>query len=71
MSRLKIGMLGAGAIGCWLGGELSAAGYDVVLVGRDWLGRRHGIPTPVNDDLVKRIRAAEAAMPEPPPRASS
>ncbi|MCO4743814.1 MAG: 2-dehydropantoate 2-reductase [Proteobacteria bacterium] len=34
---MKIGVLGAGAIGCWLGGKLEAAGHDVVLVGRDWL----------------------------------
>jgi 2-dehydropantoate 2-reductase len=34
---VKIGVLGAGAIGCWLGGTLAAAGHDVVLVGRAWL----------------------------------
>lgn len=33
----RIGVLGAGAIGCWLGGKLALAGEDVVLVGRDWL----------------------------------
>ena len=31
---MKIGILGAGAIGCFLGGKLIAAGHDVVLVGR-------------------------------------
>jgi 2-dehydropantoate 2-reductase len=31
---VKIGVLGAGAIGCFLGGRLIAAGHDVVLVGR-------------------------------------
>ena len=31
---MKIGILGAGAIGCYLGGKLIAAGHDVVLVGR-------------------------------------
>ena len=31
---MKIGILGAGAIGCFLGGRLIAAGHDVVLVGR-------------------------------------
>jgi 2-dehydropantoate 2-reductase len=31
---MKIGVLGAGAIGCYLGGKLIAAGHDVVLVGR-------------------------------------
>ena len=33
-SRLKIGVFGAGAIGCYLGGRLAAAGEDVVMVGR-------------------------------------
>src|SRR5689334_2125962 len=31
---MKIGILGAGAIGCFVGGRLIAAGHDVVLVGR-------------------------------------
>jgi 2-dehydropantoate 2-reductase len=31
---MKIGIVGAGAIGCFLGGRLIAAGHDVVLVGR-------------------------------------
>lgn len=31
---MKIGVLGAGAIGCYLGGKLIAAGHEVVLVGR-------------------------------------
>jgi 2-dehydropantoate 2-reductase len=31
---VKIGVLGAGSIGCYLGGRLIAAGHDVVLVGR-------------------------------------
>src|ERR1043165_5164556 len=34
LPRMKIGVLGAGAIGCFLGGRLIAAGHDVVLVGR-------------------------------------
>ncbi|HJZ88924.1 MAG TPA: 2-dehydropantoate 2-reductase [Polyangia bacterium] len=31
---MKIGVLGAGSIGCYLGGRLIAAGHDLVLVGR-------------------------------------
>jgi 2-dehydropantoate 2-reductase len=31
---LKIGVMGAGAIGCYLGGRLAASGVEVVLVGR-------------------------------------
>ncbi|MBS1253218.1 MAG: hypothetical protein MAG451_02267 [Anaerolineales bacterium] len=30
-------VVGAGAIGCLVGGRLAAAGYDVTLVARDWL----------------------------------
>jgi 2-dehydropantoate 2-reductase len=31
---MKIAVLGAGAIGCWVGGRLAAAGEDVTLIGR-------------------------------------
>jgi len=31
---MRVGVLGAGAIGCYVGGRLTAAGHDVVLVGR-------------------------------------
>lgn len=33
----KIGVLGAGSIGCYLGGHLQQAGYEVVFVGRERL----------------------------------
>lgn len=32
---MRVGILGAGAIGAYLGGRLAAAGHDVVLVGRE------------------------------------
>lgn len=32
---MRIGVMGAGAVGCYVGGALAAAGEDVVLVGRD------------------------------------
>lgn len=32
---MKIGVMGAGAIGCWVGGRLVASGSDVVFVGRE------------------------------------
>ncbi|MGB5683276.1 MAG: 2-dehydropantoate 2-reductase [Polyangiales bacterium] len=36
--RLHIGIIGAGAIGCYVGGRLAASGTaDVTLVGRQWL----------------------------------
>ena len=31
---MRVGILGAGSIGCYLGGRLIAAGQEVVLVGR-------------------------------------
>lgn len=33
-ASMRVGVLGAGAIGCYVGGRLAAAGHDVVLVGR-------------------------------------
>ncbi|MQY10395.1 hypothetical protein SRB5_05030 [Streptomyces sp. RB5] len=34
MSQSRFAVLGAGSIGCYLGGHLAAAGYEVTLVGR-------------------------------------
>ena len=31
---LKVGVMGAGSVGCWIGGRLAARGVDVVFVGR-------------------------------------
>lgn len=42
MAPLKIGVFGAGAIGCVVGVNLSAAGLPVVLLGRDWLAQARG-----------------------------
>ncbi|MFX6201765.1 2-dehydropantoate 2-reductase N-terminal domain-containing protein, partial [Acinetobacter baumannii] len=42
----KICIVGAGSIGCYLGGRLLAAGADVTLVGRARIGdelRTHGL----------------------------
>src|SRR4051812_39809021 len=39
---MKVGVMGAGAIGCYLGGRLAAAGVDVVLVGRPSLAAEIG-----------------------------
>ena len=40
---LRVGVFGAGAIGCYLGGRLIDAGHDVVLVGRASEVARHGL----------------------------
>ena len=48
MSSLRIGVFGAGAIGCYVGGRLAAAGADVVFVGRERLRSeiaKHGLTT--------------------------
>ena len=37
---MKIGVYGAGSIGCYVGGMLAAAGNAVVLVGREAIGER-------------------------------
>ena len=35
---MQIGVMGAGTIGCYLGGRLAQAGHSVTLIGRPWLG---------------------------------
>ncbi|MBL8605812.1 MAG: 2-dehydropantoate 2-reductase [Myxococcales bacterium] len=39
MGEVRIGVIGAGSIGTWLGGRLTASGHDVVMVGRERLAR--------------------------------
>ena len=56
--RLHIGVIGAGAVGCYVGGRLVASGVaDVTLVGRQWLAdaiSAHGLTLREldHDDLV-------------------
>jgi 2-dehydropantoate 2-reductase len=38
---MRVGIMGAGAIGCYVGGRLAAAGHDVVLIGREPLQALH------------------------------
>jgi 2-dehydropantoate 2-reductase len=38
---MKVGIFGAGAIGCYVGGRLAASGADVVMVGRSSLVRQY------------------------------
>ena len=40
MTRMKIAILGAGSIGCYIGGALLAAGADVILIGRARMQQR-------------------------------
>ena len=53
--------MGAGAIGCYVGGQLAAIGHDVVFVGRDRVGaelEKHGL-TVIDLDHEKRTVAPE------------
>ncbi len=55
---LKVGVIGAGAIGCHVGGALAATGADVVLVGRDRLKTEiesFGITLEDLDGTVRRV----------------
>jgi 2-dehydropantoate 2-reductase len=52
-------VVGAGAVGCLVGGRLTAAGHDAVLVVRDWLA-----PTLVDSGLRLNISGETLYVPE-------
>lgn len=58
---LKIGIFGAGSIGCYVGGCLSAAGYDVTFIGRQRIAQdiknKAGL-------VLSDYRGKEIAVPE-------
>jgi 2-dehydropantoate 2-reductase len=59
---VKIGVMGAGAIGCWIGGRLAAAGADVVLVGRERACAEiaaHGLTLTELDGAATHVAAAD------------
>jgi 2-dehydropantoate 2-reductase len=60
-----IGIFGAGAIGCWMGGRLASGGADVVLVGRPRVMAEVADGVRVSDvegaPRVGRVRTATAA----------
>ena len=65
---MKIGILGAGAIGCYLGGKLIAAGHEVVLVGRlgDEIrasGRKRGIAAHPVGEAARAGDGTRSAIP--------
>jgi 2-dehydropantoate 2-reductase len=65
---LRIGVLGAGSIGCYVGGRLGAAGEDVVLVGRARVKEEldaHGITAvDLEGSSARDARARIATEPE-------
>ncbi|WP_386067653.1 2-dehydropantoate 2-reductase [Tahibacter sp. UC22_41] len=73
----RIAVMGAGSIGCYVGGRLAAAGADVVFIGRERLGRelaaqgltlsdyrgyRHRLAPPDIDYATAAQPAADAAL---------
>ncbi len=60
---MKIGVLGAGAIGCAVGGRMALGGADVVLVGRGPIGERVAAG-------LRLSRWGEAPVAVPPERAA-
>ena len=62
--KLKIGVMGAGAVGCYIGGLLAAAGDDVVFIGRPRLQSelaQHGL-TLTDLDGVSRTVAPDRVV---------
>lgn len=56
---MNVGVVGAGAIGCFVGGKLAARGHDVVLVGRQRLCDELA----ENDLVVEEIGGARETIP--------
>jgi 2-dehydropantoate 2-reductase len=54
----RIAVLGAGSIGCWVGGAWAASGLEVTLIGRERIGREigeHGLTLSDHTGWTKRI----------------
>lgn len=57
MKAIKIGILGAGSIGCYLGGHLISAGLDTILLGRETLAQEvRGNGLRITDFTGKEIK---------------
>ena len=64
MSSLRILTIGAGAIGCFVGGKLASAGHSVTLVGRARTTaalQAHGLKLHAADGAVQSVRSVSAA----------
>lgn len=65
LSYVRIGVFGAGAIGCYLGGRIASDGHEVVAVGRDRLRgevEAHGLTTVDLDGARRRVAASERTL---------
>ena len=63
MDFLRILVIGAGAIGCFVGGKLASAGHDVKLVGRARTAaalQTHGLELYAADGTVERVLTVSA-----------
>jgi len=61
---IQVGVMGAGAVGCYLGGRLLAAGHDVRLVGRARVQSElaeHGLAVAAFDEEPARVPAERVA----------
>lgn len=56
----KIAILGAGSIGCWIGGHLAAAGADVVFIGRE----RYAVQIAANGLRLTHFERNEIYLPK-------
>ncbi len=63
MNAVRIMVIGAGAIGCFVGGKLAAAGFDVTLVGRARTAaalRARGLELRASDGAAQTVRSLAA-----------
>lgn len=56
---MRIGIFGAGAIGCWLGGRLQLAGHAVVFVGRAAVRDSLGSGLRLSDERAEQVLVRE------------
>ena len=65
MAVAAVLVMGAGSVGCFVGGSLAAAGVPVTLVGRprvlDAIAQR-GVPSPVQQQIEKVLTECELAL---------
>ena len=68
---MRIAVFGAGAIGCYVGGRLAAAGGDVVLIGRARIGAEIGVGLTLTDYRGGRVVTGPLPFAETPEAAAA